>query len=46
MSLDEYHLEESINDLKNEDGETDTEQLQHLLLDVMLDKLCEELART
>jgi hypothetical protein len=67
LSLDEYHLEESMDDLKLDDGlfyiillsllfsalektttttgEGDSEQLHHLLVDVMLDQLCEELAR-
>jgi hypothetical protein len=45
MSLDQLHLEESIDDLKQDDGVTDSQQLQRLLVDVVLDQLCDNLAK-
>jgi hypothetical protein len=44
LSLDALHLEESIDDLKEDDGATDSPQLQRLLVDVVLDQLCDHLA--
>jgi hypothetical protein len=44
LSLDALHLEESIDDLKDDNGATDSPQLQRLLVDVVLDQLCDHLA--
>lgn len=38
-------VEESMADLKEDDGETDRPHLQRLLVDVMLATVCDELAR-